>query len=818
MTERTVGGPKMHKHLLKNPITRRVLSGFTLVISSLLATAVNAQMSVPAQFQVSESGAATYSIPIQVPPGTGGLEPKLALNYSSQMGNGLLGRGWSLGGLGAIARCPRTLAQDGVRGEINFDANDRYCLDGERLIAVGGADGGNGTLYRTEREAFAKIVSYGSAGSGPAWFKVWTKSGQIMSYGASADSRIEAPGKSEIKIWALSEILDTKSNRLQATYVKDSANGDFYPNRIDYGSNVVAGTSPTSAVTFQYEGRPDSVPVFQAGTRSVNTVRLKSVSVLGAANQSIAVYQIAYGVSPLNAVSRIESVRRCDGSMENCLPKVNFTWTTSVASTGFATAASGNWITNIGSPVGTVKLLDLNGDGRSDIMTPIGNGYWNVCLAAGENAFNCGTWYSNIAAAVQNVVVLDLNGDGRADIMTPVGSGYWNVCLSNGAGFDCGTWYSNNGAAVSDTLIADVNGDGRGDMLTPVGNGYWNVCVSGGTLFGCATWYTNIAASAANTVVVDLNGDGKSDLMTPVGSGYWNVCLSKGDGFVCGTWYSSNAAAVGETKFLDLNGDGKTDMLTSAGGGNWNVCLSTGTGFSCSLWTSNIAASAQNTLVGDFDGDGRMDIMTPVGNGYWNVCLSTGSSFNCSTWASGNGASAQETLLGDFNGDGKTDMTTPVGGGYWSIGLSNASSAGQLATISNGALVHDIRYGSLSSGRNYTKDSGANAAAYPIVDVQGPIDVVSFVTSSNAINGVTTTSYDYGGLKSNQTGRGLLGFRWMQIKQSESGLTSYTEYSQDWPYTGLPVLNKKMLANGGNGGVLSQTTTSYGCNDPSASS
>ena len=39
------------------------------------------------QFAVTEGGAATVSIPIQVPRGIGGLEPQLSLNYSSSAGN-----------------------------------------------------------------------------------------------------------------------------------------------------------------------------------------------------------------------------------------------------------------------------------------------------------------------------------------------------------------------------------------------------------------------------------------------------------------------------------------------------------------------------------------------------------------------------------------------------------------------------------------------------------------------------------------------------------------------------------------------------------
>jgi hypothetical protein len=51
-------------------------------------------------------------------------------------GNGLLGVGFGLGGLSAIHRCSKTIAIDGVKGGVNYDDNDRYCLDAAQSLTM----------------------------------------------------------------------------------------------------------------------------------------------------------------------------------------------------------------------------------------------------------------------------------------------------------------------------------------------------------------------------------------------------------------------------------------------------------------------------------------------------------------------------------------------------------------------------------------------------------------------------------------------------------------------------------------------------------
>ena len=135
------------------------------------------------KFSVSGDGAAEYSLPLWTPKGRGELQPQLGLSYNSRGGNGLLGVGWSLTGVSSrITPCPRTVAQDEVREAVRYDASDVCCLDGNRLRPTS-----TGTPsqreYRTEREIFGRIVSYGLLGTVPSFFRIWAKDGKILTYG-----------------------------------------------------------------------------------------------------------------------------------------------------------------------------------------------------------------------------------------------------------------------------------------------------------------------------------------------------------------------------------------------------------------------------------------------------------------------------------------------------------------------------------------------------------------------------------------------------------------------------------------------------------
>src|SRR5258706_5545680 len=254
---------------------------------------------------VTALGAATYSIPIVVPSGIAGLVPSLSLTYSSQPGNGLLGQGWTLQGLSVIHRCPPSYLRDARKAEIKYDETDPLCLDGQRLVPISGytpGAGRNATIqYRTENETYSRIEATNApttaVWSGPAQFKVWTKSGQILYYGMKTAERPADPWNADqdsvlrvtpygskpesARSWALYRVEDRSGNYLRVVYEKWDDYGQLRPSRIDYTGNSTTGALPFAQAQFAYEDREtsDNPKLFDSGAQVTRLDKhLKSVT------------------------------------------------------------------------------------------------------------------------------------------------------------------------------------------------------------------------------------------------------------------------------------------------------------------------------------------------------------------------------------------------------------------------------------------------------------------------------------------------------------------------------------------------------------
>jgi hypothetical protein len=576
----------------------------------------------PGHFSVNESGAATYRIPIQVPPGVAGMEPKLELAYNSQGGNGLLGMGWNLSGLSTINRCPRTMALDSFRGAVKFDMNDRYCMDGQRLILVSGTYGVAGSEYRTELDSFSKIVASGTAGNGVASFKVQTKAGLTMEYGNTADSRIEAQGKTTVRVWALNKVSDVKTNYLTVSYYKSADSSVYAPLTVGYDGNVV---------NIEYETtRADRIQGYMAGSLVQVDRRISHIKTYAKGSSDLVFdYKIGYTGGATVQRSVIANISRCERN-GNCLSGLALT-IGNTATVGFTSSSAhlanlsdSAFVHGVGDA--GLRVVDLNGDGLPDLLH-LGyfvNGEFGGGLI--RRAFiNTGTGFVRNDAYVNGVSdsafthtysrdaglrVVDLNGDGLPDLLH-LGyfvNGEWGgaalkrAFINTGSGFvQDNTWTANlsdsafvHGGGDGGLRVVDLNGDGLPDLLHL---GYFVNGEFGGGLIRRAfintgtgfvrndayvsgvsdSAFTHTYSRDAGLRVVDLNGDGLPDLLH-LGyfvNGEWGgaalrrAFINTGSGFVQdNTWIAnmSDSAFVhggwdAGLQVVDLNGDGLPDLL-----------------------------------------------------------------------------------------------------------------------------------------------------------------------------------------------------------------------------------------------------------------
>jgi hypothetical protein len=120
------------------------LSSICQTVIVLLLT-LQALVSTKARAGVSPTGSFETSIPLDLPPGINGARPNLSLDYDSNAANGILGIGWSLGGLPVLARVL------GAQG-ISYRPSDSYTdVDGP-LVTSQDAHGVDEVAYRNTHE------------------------------------------------------------------------------------------------------------------------------------------------------------------------------------------------------------------------------------------------------------------------------------------------------------------------------------------------------------------------------------------------------------------------------------------------------------------------------------------------------------------------------------------------------------------------------------------------------------------------------------------------------------------------------------------
>ncbi|TGK83934.1 hypothetical protein EHQ31_04325 [Leptospira montravelensis] len=204
---------------------------------------------------IDPSGNASFSIPLSIPEGSGGLTPSISLSYNSGMGSGLLGKGWSLGGGEYIKR-------DSVYG-INLTNSDHYVSSEYGQLVD---SDGSGQLFYSKNESFVSFYPQGNYGFGPTQFITFDQSGNQSTYGGENAQVLTNNGA--VILWALSELRDAHGETIR--YEWELRKGELYLSKIIYAGGA-------RYINFEYEEREDFFNDYSEKQLVVRDWRLKKI-------------------------------------------------------------------------------------------------------------------------------------------------------------------------------------------------------------------------------------------------------------------------------------------------------------------------------------------------------------------------------------------------------------------------------------------------------------------------------------------------------------------------------------------------------------
>jgi RHS repeat-associated protein len=790
---------------------------------------------VGGDFSVTPNGAASYAVPIEVPPGTAGVAPDLSLAYDSQAPNGILGVGWTLRGLSAISRCAATVAVDGYVGSIGFDRQDRFCLDGVRLILVeGAAYGAPGTVYHTAQETWTKIVAGPACGSGPCSFTAFNKDGTTLELGTTENSRVPIPGRAEIFAWSIRRSIDLNHDTVEVEYLQDRAEGTSYPQTVRYTGNTATGLAAQRSVVFGWEARDDVAPKYVGGFRTVQGLRLASLTT-AVSGATVLQYRLTYERSGGTRRSLLRQIDQCAPDPQRpgswvCLRPTVFDWQRESNALVSPNADAngrliGGWCPQDGSH--RAGWADFDGDGRVDLTCASDDGRQYVLLSTGTGLVSPNgdrdgliltSWCGSPGAWAGWG---DFNADGKADLHCDDADGNHWVMVSDGRGVASpdpsrspvglvrSGWCP---SSIGRSSWINFNGEGRADLTCAAEDGSHYVLLSTGSGLVSPNEHRDglvvthwCAGPEAFSYWGDFNGDGMSDLSCSRRDGSQFVLLSTGhgvrspnvrsDGRVLESWCAGPGQSFSTT---DFNGDGLFDFSCHADDGSQYVMLSTGrelaspNGHRDGLLVAGWCGLPDRFATWqDFNGDALADLQcSDRQNGDEWVLLSTGtglvppgadpaSSRIRSGWCVG-----APTQRIDFNGDALGDLhCAGADGTQWAL-VHAAPFPDLVHRIINGlGGTVDVVHRPLTDGAVYRR--AAQPSRFPILDVQSPL----YAVASYALGDGRGASYGfrhfYTGAKSDLERRTWLGFATMTLTEDAGGRSTVTTYSQDFPAQGF---------------------------------
>ena len=650
---------------------------------------------IPGVIDVSPMGAANYTIPIEVAPGTQGVQPNLSIVYNSFGGMGLLGMKWNLAGLSAITRCGQTPYFNNNITAIEFTTTDRLALDGNRLLKLSNNSyWATGEEYATEMEDFTRIVSYGGTTGNPDYFKAYTDDGSVIEYGNTTNSK-QTVATNKTLSWLINKVTDANGNYMTLSY-KLSNDKEIWIDEINYTGNTSAGINTYAKVKFAYTTLPDTLgqnTCFVGGFGIPRTKLLKTITV-SYQDTVVRKYQFDYnkGITGERTAHLREIVLFGEGKNPPQLNATTIEWGDKNA----------NFIEKE-IPYFTkgayILTGDFNGDGYPDFVTygirkapyptypGYGTGWYLYLYDSITDSYHEESSGSDNTERHTYLYAQDVNGDGKDELIVRYEEWTFNnririfslydnhgptkTKIGSDVFFESEDFFYYGDYGFNQVLFGDFEGNGKTNiMITTKGsvnnNGQWTSrkitikkIEENEIVDLCAPFFI----PNTNSYVIDYNGTGKKNIATKD-----EVYEYDGSNFTYKN--SSGLSNSGYHFFGDLNGDEITDAVVFKNS-KWNILTLKGDG---SSETYELNSSLLNTktswnnikpeypiLIGDINRDGKADIIQVV-DSKLNILFSKG-------WMNGNYIFERIVIdvrglrppfdivtYDDFNGLGKIDI------------------------------------------------------------------------------------------------------------------------------------------------------------------
>ena len=649
------------------------MKGVSKIGSSMLSKEEDGYIvgSITGEHTVSNTGAAVYTVPIECPKGVNGMQPNISLEYNSQFRDGIMGWGWSIGGLSAITRSNKCQYLDGVTSSFDFSSSDEFALDGIRLIRI--AETADSIEYKTEQDNYNRIVGYDIQSWGPKYFKIYTKDGKTLTYG-DADGNIENyyPLQKRGRLmkglsWLLTEVCDLNGNYITYENAIDNnelASGTqrYYNqriNKITYGTNK-NGSGIISTIYFEYEPAPILDVKYLNGLPVKRNIRLKKIKVYN--NNSL---RSEYGLIYFEKDNKYKLKQISLAKNGVNIGPTQFVWSEDMFDISSVTKPTLSW-----NKIKDIAFGDFDGDGMTDHAFLLNNGDFVIGYKMqGESV------YTENNILIRSFTFFDIDFDGLQEII--VGKlgyntikhlvGKWNPVkkifewknLNDYANqWTVSTQFKKTDTSMSYSPleidnITEIPGDFLGNGTVQFIPILQRECTASSKSRNLSRTYkdaylitsatggmpdmSNISVKNGIVFITDVNGNGKSEITVLNAWGQLRVYEEKNGSFIeIMAEDNIGISTLDETFIGDFNGDGNTDFLikkkdSSGGYTAYTVDVYVSTGRSLTniptFTLRQVLAQDSYIYVTDINSDGYDDILC-CDDGCICLYLSNGNEFS----------------------------------------------------------------------------------------------------------------------------------------------------------------------------------------------